>query len=478
MEGGADANSAEAKDEGKCGYTDSKDKIPCPDDSPCCGASGYCGGGSLFCGSGCLYGACWDEDSKDDASPPMCGWQSNGAECENDLCCSSHGYCGDSYGYCGMGCQSGACYNNHEAISPTDPEGAGDHEENTGNDEGKEGEATSPPLCGWQAGDAICKNEMCCSSHGYCGTGSSYCGVGCQSGECYENHHSDGNLPPATGGEEEEMSQPGAEIEKDIHHGAGFGDGVGMYAVCLDPEESISNDDLRLAMDSEVIVSYQYAINTEPDADLDDVLTFAELQMHNLLVDEKMDCSQVGRRNLQGQSELKCNPEAVVSSPGEVELSDAVCQESEAIEGQNCHIIDGGFGVFIRKEGGCSVFADDEIRQQYLMWVRDKMTEESRSSGLPFAIENVPGASGIVFRGATSEEYRKPSVGGSASGFQSFNAGQNDDNSITSLGGKCAYGLWFFVFILQYVYYLDANNSRPLTFSSFASHFPSCTQAF
>ena len=274
------------------------------------------------------------------------------------------------------------------------------------------------------------------------------------------------------------MSQPGAEIEKDIHHGAGFGDGVGMYAVCLDPEESISNDDLRLAMDSEVIVSYQYAINTEPDADLDDVLTFAELQMHNLLVDEKMECSQVGRRNLQGQSEVKCYPEAVVSSPGEVELSDAVCQESEAIEGQNCHVIDGGFGVFIRKEGGCSVFADDEIRQQYLMWVRDKMTEESRSSGLPFAIENVPGASGIVFRGATSEEYRKPSVGGSTSGFQSFNAGQNDDNSITSLGGKCAYGLWFFVFILQYVYYLDANNSRPLTFSSFASYFPTCTKAF
>ena len=353
-----------------------------------------------------------------------------------------------------MGCQSGACYNNHEAISPTDPEGAGDHEENTGNDEGKEGEAISPPLCGWQAGNAICENEMCCSSHGYCGTGSSYCGVGCQSGECYENHHSDGNLPPATGVEEEEMSQPGADIEKGIHHGAGFGDGVGMYAVCLDPEESISNDDLRLAMDSEVIVSYQYAINTEPDADLDDVLTFAELQMHNLLVVEKMDCSQVGRRNLQGQSEMKCYPEAVVSSPGEVELSDAVCQESEAIEGQNCHIIDGGFGVFMRKEGGCSVFAHDEIRQQYLMWVRDKMTKESRSSKLPFAIENVPGASGIVFRGATSEEYRKPSVGGSASGFQSFNAGQNDDNSITSLGGKCACGLRFLVFILQYVYYL------------------------
>ena len=95
--------------------------------------------------------------------------------------------------------------------------------------------------------------------------------------------------------------------------------------------------------------------------------------------------------------------------------------------------------MFLGNEGGCSLFAPDEIRQQYLTWVRDKMTEESRSSGVPLAIENVRGASGIVFRGATSEEYRKPSSGGSVSGFQSFNAGQNDDGSNTPLGGKCAY---------------------------------------
>ena len=439
--------------EGKCGYDAFNDIIPCPNDSPCCGASGYCGGGSLFCGSGCLYGACWDEESKDDAPPPMCGWQANGATCENDLCCSEHGYCGDSHEYCSIGCQSGACYAHHgENIMPADPEG-GEGKENAGDDETK-GEVTSPPMCGWQVGDAICPNEMCCSSHGYCGTGADYCGMGCQSGECYENHHGDNIMAkdpeeghgqkPATGGEQEEMGQGGTEIAKDIHHGAGFGDGVGMYAVCLEPEESISNDELRLSLDSEVIVSYQYALNTEPGANLDEVLTLAELQLHNLLVEEKMDCSQVGRRKLQGQFETQCYPQAVVSSPGEVELSNAVCQESEALEGKNCHIIDGGFGLFLGSEGGCSVFADDEIRQQYLMWVRDKMTEESRTAGVPVAIENVPGAAGVVFRGAISDEYRQPSVGGSASGFKSFATGQDDDdNIITSLGGKC--GLHLFI---------------------------------
>lgn len=365
----------ESKDdinEGRCGYDDSHGLIPCPDQSPCCGASGYCGGGALFCGSGCLYGKCWDEDSKDDASPPMCGWQADGATCGGSLCCSEHGYCGESYEYCSMGCQSG---------------------------------------------------------------------------ECYENHHGDNIM--AIGGE-------GEEAAKDMLHGTGFGDGVGMYAVCLDAEEIASNDEFGASIDNEVIVRYQYALNTEPDANLDEVLTLAELQLHNLLIEEKMDCSQVGRRKLQGQTEAQCYPEAVVSSPGEVELSNTVCQESEAIEGKNCHVIEGGFGLFLGSEGGCSVSAEDYIKQQYLMWVRDKMTEESRTSGVPVAIENVPGAAGISFRGARSDEYRQPSVGGSASGFKLYNTGQNEDEkSITSVGSKC--GLHLFLSSTLSLYCLDTN---------------------
>ncbi|KAK1620630.1 hypothetical protein QYE76_026147 [Lolium multiflorum] len=31
----------------------------------------------------------------------------------------------------------------------------------------------------------LCANNECCSEYGYCGTGGSYCGKGCQSGPCY-----------------------------------------------------------------------------------------------------------------------------------------------------------------------------------------------------------------------------------------------------------------------------------------------------
>ncbi|GJN11457.1 hypothetical protein PR202_ga29652 [Eleusine coracana subsp. coracana] len=38
--------------------------------------------------------------------------------------------------------------------------------------------------CGRQAGNAVCPNNLCCSNAGYCGLGSLYCGTGCQSGPC------------------------------------------------------------------------------------------------------------------------------------------------------------------------------------------------------------------------------------------------------------------------------------------------------
>lgn len=40
------------------------------------------------------------------------------------------------------------------------------------------------PMCGAQAGDAICPDNYCCSSHGFCGLSSAYCGAGCQNGPC------------------------------------------------------------------------------------------------------------------------------------------------------------------------------------------------------------------------------------------------------------------------------------------------------
>ncbi|KAL2645314.1 hypothetical protein R1flu_012901 [Riccia fluitans] len=38
--------------------------------------------------------------------------------------------------------------------------------------------------CGKQAGFARCGDGLCCSQWGWCGTGDSYCGDGCQSGPC------------------------------------------------------------------------------------------------------------------------------------------------------------------------------------------------------------------------------------------------------------------------------------------------------
>ncbi|KAM6542106.1 hypothetical protein CsatB_006553 [Cannabis sativa] len=37
------------------------------------------------------------------------------------------------------------------------------------------------PRCGTSASGALCPNNLCCSSYGFCGSTHKYCGVGCQS---------------------------------------------------------------------------------------------------------------------------------------------------------------------------------------------------------------------------------------------------------------------------------------------------------
>jgi hypothetical protein len=41
------------------------------------------------------------------------------------------------------------------------------------------------PSCGREAGGRQCPGGDCCSQYGYCGTGGAYCGFRCQSGPCY-----------------------------------------------------------------------------------------------------------------------------------------------------------------------------------------------------------------------------------------------------------------------------------------------------
>ena len=485
----------------------------CPD-GQCCSKFGYCGVDESYCSSGCQSGNCYPEGSHNDMTlQPVCGREAGGAMCPDGQCCSKFGFCSDGPEFCGSGCQSGKCYHCY-------PEGS--HHEMPTDESG----VYDAPTCGKQAGGAKCPDGLCCSLDGWCGDGEAYCGIGCQSGNCLDPFgnqelskddtegedagHDDNTMPigssgfcltdtttgekycddpshccskynycglgddenycgencvggacwasgvtneetnaPATGTTDEELGHSNIDTTgkehsdgepKEMHHGTGYGSGIGMYAICLGRNESISNDDLEDSVSNEVIVNYQYALNTDEDADLDEVLTLLEYQVHNLLLLEKMDCSLAGRRKLQAG----CYPEAIVSSPREVEITDTVCQESEGIEGTKCHVIDGGFGVFLGTNPECGLFAEDDIRQDYLAWIRDKMTKESRS-GLSPAIETVDGAAGISFRGAIMPDNRAPVIStGAISGFQTQDTGEDvSSEGITALGESNLFTFFF-----------------------------------
>ena len=74
-------------------------------------------------------------------------------------CCSQYGYCGTTTDYCGTGCQGdfGTC-------------------------SGTETVPIDPNQCGPANGNNKCLGGLCCSSAGWCGNTTDYCGAGCQSG--------------------------------------------------------------------------------------------------------------------------------------------------------------------------------------------------------------------------------------------------------------------------------------------------------
>ncbi|KAK8055804.1 Chitin deacetylase [Apiospora rasikravindrae] len=80
-----------------------------------------------------------------------------GYTCPDNLCCSSHGYCGNTNDYCGadVGCQPkfGTC-------------AAGTGSGGSGGGNGR---------CGPQNGNAVCGSTECCSAEGYCGTTPDHC---------------------------------------------------------------------------------------------------------------------------------------------------------------------------------------------------------------------------------------------------------------------------------------------------------------
>ncbi|KAI6087080.1 glycoside hydrolase/deacetylase [Hypoxylon rubiginosum] len=75
-----------------------------------------------------------------------------GYTCPDNLCCSSHGYCGSTADYCEAGCQAtfGTCLGGNGGS----------------NDDGR---------CGPDYDNSMCNSTECCSAEGYCGTTPDHC---------------------------------------------------------------------------------------------------------------------------------------------------------------------------------------------------------------------------------------------------------------------------------------------------------------
>ncbi|KAK2596250.1 hypothetical protein QQS21_006342 [Conoideocrella luteorostrata] len=132
-----------------------------------------------------------------DDKPPIstdgkCGPKNGGATCEGTKfgdCCSSSGWCGSGAGHCGTDCISGKCIKN--GISTN----------------GRCGKGFNNAKC------VLSGFGSCCSSGGWCGSSTSHCGNGCQSGLC--SGSGNGNIgdtkPPQKGeagkGDDEEEGE-------------------------------------------------------------------------------------------------------------------------------------------------------------------------------------------------------------------------------------------------------------------------------
>ncbi|ORX76333.1 hypothetical protein BCR32DRAFT_183369, partial [Anaeromyces robustus] len=132
----------------------------------CCSKYGWCGTGDKYCGIGCQekYGICnsivESDHSKKISTDNRCGPDNGDTECPSGQCCSKYGWCGTGDKFCGIGCQEeyGIC---NSIIEPVHI-------------------ISNNTRCGPDNGNADCPSGQCCSTYGWCGTGSAYCGKGCK----------------------------------------------------------------------------------------------------------------------------------------------------------------------------------------------------------------------------------------------------------------------------------------------------------
>lgn len=141
----------------------------------CCGNNGRCGNGDEYCAAG----SCFSGDCQSNVKVSQDGACNGTITCKGSRfgdCCSTYGYCGSGEAYCGPGnCSSGDC----------DPDIGGKSLDGS---------------CGpYFAGNKTCTGTQfgaCCSTSGFCGDSSAYCGTGnCHSGACEDGASGDSEDP-------------------------------------------------------------------------------------------------------------------------------------------------------------------------------------------------------------------------------------------------------------------------------------------
>ncbi|USP73779.1 carbohydrate esterase family 4 protein [Curvularia clavata] len=99
-------------------------------------------------------------------------------------CCSSAGWCGSTTDYCGTGCQSGFGTCGDKATPAATPKSSAVSKSTASPKPTSTLKVSTDATCGGKSGFTCTGSTFgnCCSSAGWCGSTTAYCGTGCQPG--------------------------------------------------------------------------------------------------------------------------------------------------------------------------------------------------------------------------------------------------------------------------------------------------------
>ncbi|KAF6822476.1 agglutinin Isolectin 1 [Colletotrichum plurivorum] len=153
----------------------------------CCSQWGFCGNSDQHCFGGCqsTFGDCSSSSvggktvSTDGSCAGTKGFTCQGSSYGN--CCSQWGFCGSSTAHCASGCQAsfGTCSGSGAGASGGGGGGAVAASSSAARP-ASTGAITSPDNSCGGSNRYTCPSGTCCSKNGWCGTGSDFCGFGCQ----------------------------------------------------------------------------------------------------------------------------------------------------------------------------------------------------------------------------------------------------------------------------------------------------------